>query len=69
MKRKLAIETFLLALGLSNKKIFYVIKKIEFIKKITALENQLPQKSLIKLNETITNKESSFLRIKISLNY
>lgn len=63
MKKKVPIENFLLALGLSNKKIFHVIKKIAFIKKFTELENQSTHKSLIKLNETIISKESNFLRL------
>lgn len=62
MKKKISLEVFLIALGLTSKKIFYSINKLPYIIKICKVENEITYKSLIKLNKTLTNKESNFLR-------
>nr|AKL79025.1 RNA polymerase beta subunit [Euglena viridis] len=59
MRKKISVDLLLRTLGLSNKKIFYSIKTIEFLEETRQTKNLTIKKSLIKLNEIITEKESN----------
>lgn len=64
MKKRIPIFILFKSLGLSRKKIILSIKNPEFLEKLNQIKNSSIQKSLIKLSEIITEKESNIVRIK-----
>jgi hypothetical protein len=66
MRKKIGANLLLISLGITKKKAFYTLQTTKNIKKVLS-KNKTPTtfKSLIKLNEAITEKKVSILRIKI----
>lgn len=63
MKKRIPIFTLFKSLGLSRKKIIMSTKNSESLEKLNQIGKSSIQKSLIKLSEIITEKESNILRI------
>jgi hypothetical protein len=66
MRKKIGANLLLISLGITKKKAFYTLQTTKNIKNVLS-KNKTPTtfKSLIKLNEAITEKKVSILRIKI----
>lgn len=65
MRKKISANIFLNSLGITRKKSFYILQSTKNIKYlVTKQKNLNTLKSLIKLNEIITEKKVSTLRIK-----
>jgi hypothetical protein len=63
MKKRIPIFLLFKSLGLSKKKIIMSIKNPEFFEKVIQIKNISTQRSLLRLNEIIIDKESNLVRI------
>lgn len=66
MKKRIPIFMLFKSMGLPKKKIILSIKNPEFLEKLNQVKNLPIQKSLVKLSEIITEKESNIMRININ---
>lgn len=64
MKKRIPIFILFKSLGLSKKKTIMSIKNPEFLEKLNQIKNSTVEKSLIRLSEIVTEKESNIMCIR-----